>query len=261
MKFPKSPEECAPLAASFERISHQSVFTNCVGALDGYHLPIQPPSRSYTTDNNVRSSSYFSSHYESCGINIQACCDAHCRFTFLGIGGAGGITKDRAAVIDSGLADLIEGLPQGYICLADCAYQPTEKLIPLYGGDLELKNNDNANFNYFASQLRIRIEKAFALMIRKWGILHRPLSNDLPNIKDLITCIGCLHNICIDERLKVGEEDDVLLQSSRCHLPCQQLVYMDSCAVVSTSKNWTCVMCLSLFYLGLTPFRSIPTTY
>ena len=97
---------------------------------------------------NVRS--YFSGHYQKNGINIQACCDANCRFTFLGIGGPG-VSKDGAAVKDSGLSDLIEKLPPGYICIADCAYQPTEHLIPVFGGDLALLP-DNDNFNYFASQ-------------------------------------------------------------------------------------------------------------
>jgi hypothetical protein len=49
---------------------------------------------------------------------------------------------------------LIEQLPPGYICIPDCAYQPTEKVVPaIFGGDLAL-NKDHDNFNYYASQLR-----------------------------------------------------------------------------------------------------------
>jgi hypothetical protein len=88
-------------------------------------------------------------HYQQNGVNIQAMCDAHCRFTFLGVGGQG-VTKDRQAVKQSGLSQLIENLPPGYIAIGNCAYQPTENLIPIFGGDLALiKENDN--FNYFAS--------------------------------------------------------------------------------------------------------------
>jgi hypothetical protein len=180
VNFPTSPEDCAMAAADFENISYHRVISNCVGAIDGYLLAIVTPPKRHAR--NVRS--YFSGHYQRYGVNIQACCDAHCRFTFLGIGGPG-VTKDCTAIKDCGLYDLVENLPPGYICIADCAYQPTENLVPIFGGDLALKK-ENDNFNFFASQLRIRIEMAFGLMTRKWGILQRLLSVGLPSIKHLI---------------------------------------------------------------------------
>ena len=61
--------------------------------------------------------------------------------------------------------------------------------------------NENDNFNFFASQLRIRIEMAFGLMVKKWGILARPLTIKLKNVKRLMIAIARLHNYCIDERL------------------------------------------------------------
>jgi len=192
--FPASAEECAIITTSFEKVNYSSVISNCVGVLDGYLLPIVTPCKKHAK--NVRS--YFSGHYQKYGINIQACCDAQCQFTFLGIGGPG-VTKDRTAIKDSELADSIEQLPLAYICIADCAYQPTEKVIPIFGGDLAL-NKDNDNFNSFALQLHIRIEMAFGLMTRKWGILQRPLSNSLLSIKHLICAISRLHNYCINER-------------------------------------------------------------
>jgi hypothetical protein len=60
-----------------------------VGVLDGYLLAINTPSKKYAK--NVRS--YFLGHYQRNGVNIQAMCDAHCRFTFLGgVGGGPGVT-------------------------------------------------------------------------------------------------------------------------------------------------------------------------
>jgi DDE superfamily endonuclease len=194
--FPSTVEECAVIASKFEENSYGGVIHNCVGAVDGYLLAINTPWKMHAK--NVRS--FFSGHYQRYGINIQACCDSDCRFTFLGVGGLG-VTHDRNGVKDSGLFDLIEKLPTGYVVIGDSAYQPTEKMVPIFGGDLALRK-DNDNFNYFASQLRIRIEMAFGLMTKKWGILHCPLSNALPSIKHLICCIARLHNFCIDERLK-----------------------------------------------------------
>ena len=42
---------------------------------------------------------------------------------------------------------------------------------------------------------------SFGLMVKKWGILSRPLTIKMQKVKLLICCIGCLHNYCIDERL------------------------------------------------------------
>lgn len=229
IEFPSLPEDCAILASAFEKISYAGVISNCVGALDGYLLAINTPSKK--SAKNVRS--YFSGHYQRYGINIQACCDADCRFTFLGIGGPG-VTKDRTAVKESGLYGLIEGLPTGYICIGDCAYQPTEHLVPIFGGE-QANVKDNDNFNFFASQLRIRIEMAFGLMTRKWGILQSPLGISLSNIRHLICSIARLHNFCIDERFKtlgvgVGLE-------TRSSLSFHQLAFMTASAQVRTSRN------------------------
>ena len=219
------------------------VISNCVGVLDGYLLSIVTPAKKHAR--NVRS--YFSGHYQKYGINIQACCDAHCRFLFLGIGGPG-VTGDRMAVTESGLFELIESLPQGYVCIGDCAYQPTEKLVPIFGGNSALQK-DNDNFNFFASQLRIRVEMAFGLMTRKWGILQRPLSNSLPSMKHLICCIGRLHNFCIDERLKASNVAVAL--NVRTSLSFQQLMYMDATAEVCHKLKY-----FFFFFLCITQLAS-----
>ena len=232
--FPKSAEECALAAAGFEKVSYNGVIKNCVGAVDGYLLAIQTPPK--TVAKNVRS--FFSGHYQKYGVNVQACCDVNCRFTFLGLGGPG-VTNDRVGVEESGLAKKIESLPSGYVVIGDCAYQPTEKLIPIFGGDLALRP-DNNNFNFFASQLRIRIEMAFGMMTRKWGILQRPLTNGLRSVKDIIFCIARLHNFCIDERLKRNTNDTFFAASTSIEnfprqnfndsLSVEQLAYMYAAA-------------------------------
>ena len=122
ISFPSTVQECAVLAAGFENISHHGVIKNCVGAVDGYLLAIATPWKSHAK--NIRS--YSSGHYQKYGINIQASCNAHCCFTFLGIGGPG-VTKDRNGIKESSLFNKVENLlPTGYVCIADCAYQPTE---------------------------------------------------------------------------------------------------------------------------------------
>jgi hypothetical protein len=66
----------------------------------------------------------------------------------------------------------------------------------------------NDNFNFFASQLRIRIEMAFGLMVKKWGILARPLSIKMIKMKRLMVAIARLHNFCINERLQQKQHNN-----------------------------------------------------
>lgn len=195
IKFPASVSEARDAALGFQSISQQGCIWNCVAVLDGYHLQIQTPSKSEAR--NVRS--FFSGHYQTYGVNVQAACDHNCKFSFFGIAGPG-VLGDREAISQIPLGRLVEELPGLYCAIGDCAYTPTEHLVPIFRGEHALSPK-NDNFNFFASQLRIRIEMAFGLMVKKWGILARPLTIKLKNIKRLMIAIARLHNFCIDERL------------------------------------------------------------
>ena len=108
---------------------------------------------------------------------------------------------DRKALFEVELGQLIEGLPGMYFAIGDCAYTPTEHLLPIFGGE-QAKILKHDNFNFFASQLRIRIEMAFGLMVKKWGILQRPLLCDLGHVKHVVCAIARLHNFVINEPLE-----------------------------------------------------------
>ena len=146
--------------------------------VDGYLLRIKVPCRWEV--GNVRS--YFSGHYQCYGINIQAVADHHSRFIYLATA-APGVTPDRDAVKEPhcSLSSHIESLPFGYCVIADAAYEATEHMVPVYQGLEKLKPKYD-NFNFFASQCRIRVEMAFGLMQTKWGILLRPVGCRLHNV-------------------------------------------------------------------------------
>jgi hypothetical protein len=84
------------------------------------------------------------------------------------------------------------------LCGGDNVYVNTEHLLVPFPGH-KLSQEKDA-FNYFLSQLRIRIENAFALLVRWWGILWRLLNVRLKNQPNLIMCLFKLHNYCIDEK-------------------------------------------------------------
>ena len=125
---------------------------NCISVIDGYHLQIQTPSK--TEVKNVRS--FFSGHYQMHGVNIQGACDHHCRITFLGVAGPGVMVGDRDAISMEKLGSLVEGLSGIYCAIGDCAYTASEHLIPIFR-EKKARIPRNNNFNFYASQLRIRI--------------------------------------------------------------------------------------------------------
>ena len=62
-----------------------------------------------------------------------------------------------------------------------------------------LKKNDD--WNYFASQLRIRSEMALGMFVNKWGLFSRPVMCGQKNQKWIVLAAARLHNYCINERI------------------------------------------------------------
>lgn len=151
---------------------------------------------------NVRS--FFSGHYQCYGLNVQAVCDHMCRFLFFSVA-APGSTGDNDALHQTPLWNLIENLPFGFVVIADAAYSATERICSIYYG-VSRSNPLYDNFNYYASQCRIRIEMAFGLMTMKWGILARPLQLSVQQAGLLMHAIARLHNFVINERLDTVDE-------------------------------------------------------
>ena len=110
-----------------------------------------------------------------------------------------GKTNDCKAYAGSRISELVESLPEGFFVIGDNAYINTDHMLVPYPGRNEWKSKEDT-FNFFASQLRVRIENAFALLVRRWGILQKPLQMALKNQPVIIKAICCLHNFCIDEK-------------------------------------------------------------
>jgi hypothetical protein len=86
-----------------------------------------------------------------------------------------GKTIDVNAYRHSKIAELIESLPVGYFVVGDNAYMNSNHLLLVpYPG--ESTPDDKDTFNFFLSQLRIRVENTFAQLVGKWGVFWRPLT-------------------------------------------------------------------------------------
>jgi hypothetical protein len=110
-----------------------------------------------------------------------------------------GSTSDNKAFYTSHVYNLVHELPDGFFAVGDNAYtlSPT-LLIPYSGQDKRDKSKDA--FDFYLSQLRIRIEQAFGLLVTKWRIFKKPLEVSCWRTTLLIEACFRLHNFCINER-------------------------------------------------------------
>ena len=67
---------------------------------------------------------YFSGHYQTYGVNIQAACIHNCHFLFIGVAGQG-VMGDRQVIHECGLSEFVESTRRVLYCIGDCSYTPT----------------------------------------------------------------------------------------------------------------------------------------
>ena len=190
-------EDWGALAALAEPFSYASngSFNGIIGALDGLAIRIRCPWESEVPDpgNYFCRKGFFA-------LNVQAICDRFKKFLWCYPSNKGS-THDSVAFTNSRLyslltdkADLLE--QQGYYIVGDSAYNLTPFLLTPYSTD-EVRHdptNTYDTFNFFLSSSRIFIECAFGELVRRWGILWKPLSYDLAKSQRVIQVCMLLHN-------------------------------------------------------------------
>ena len=103
-------------------------------------------------------------------VNMQAACDAKCRFLLVTCQHTG-CCADEEAFQSSSLKDIVLAHIFPFHRLADNAYSLTNFLSIPYAGVDHLSEPEKEAFNFYHSQLRISIERAFGIFIRRFGIL------------------------------------------------------------------------------------------
>ena len=75
------------------------------------------------------------------------------------------------------------------------------------------------NYNFYHSQLRIRVECAFGMLVQRWGILRMAMPRNLSvaKIVALVVALAKLHNFCIGES-NIQERVPPLLDRDRFHM-------------------------------------------
>ena len=76
---------------------------------------------------------YFSGHYQTYGINVQAACDHQCRFLYAALAAPGG-ANDIAAYRKINFSEMVQNLPIRKFVIGDNAYVCTETLLTPFSG-------------------------------------------------------------------------------------------------------------------------------
>jgi hypothetical protein len=180
------------LASQFEANASRSVFRGCVGALDGLTVLIKAPSAAEAE--NVLA--FYSGHYKHDSLNDQAMSDHRGKFLYFAVA-APGSSPNASALALTKLQQWIDALSQGFYVVADNAYIISEHtLIPFSGSQRNVPQH--SCYNYFLSQLRIRVEQAFGQYSVKWRIIRKPLDTCLVTSSKILTACARLHNFIIE---------------------------------------------------------------
>jgi DDE superfamily endonuclease len=165
IKIPTA-DDLQRVANGFNRVSTaMGIFKGVVGAIDGWLVTINKPKESEV--DNV--GDYFSGHYQCYGLNVLAMCDSRLCFTYMSIAGTGRTNDNRAIQRLERLQKWMDDLPNGYYLIGDNAFTLSNKmLIPFSGA--QRNEEHKRTYNFYLSQLRIRIEMAFGRMTTKWRI-------------------------------------------------------------------------------------------
>lgn len=187
-----------------------------VGAIDGVHFKMQRPSATDVPD----PARYHVSRKDIYAMLAIAICDVERRFIWADCSMAPQ-THDSTAWSGTELGQRVADgeLPAPYFLNGDAAFALSNSMITP-------SNNDPAldDYDFYQSSNRMAIECAFGILIRRWGVLWRPLTQRFDRRAPLIFALMRLHNFCIDARLAEDELPDVLhnypeFQPGRCAVP------------------------------------------
>jgi len=164
-----------------------------VGAIDGLVVCTVMPTLAECEAMSCGQSNFRCHRKDKYGLNLQAICDHNLKFRWIEMKWPAA-TSDYMAWVTSSLAMELERdvgmlIDRGTL-VGDCTY--VKKLYmatPLKG---YLGGYEDA-YNFYISQLRITIERAFGVLVHQWAILRAPLVIPLRKVSPLVLSLVRLH--------------------------------------------------------------------
>ncbi|XP_040275584.1 protein ANTAGONIST OF LIKE HETEROCHROMATIN PROTEIN 1-like [Bufo bufo] len=170
----------------------------CVGAIDGSHLPIIAP-QVYHTDYFNRKGWY--------SIILQKVVDAKGLFWSVNVGKPGSLHDARVLRLStfwdwvgqgglySGHTRKISGVNVGYYVLGDSAYPLQNWLLKPFADNGRLTPEQQI-YNRKTSRARVVVENAFGRLKGRWRCLMKRNDSDIELPKAMVLTCCALHNIC-----------------------------------------------------------------
>ena len=219
VKLPRDEESLREHSRGWESIQHQKygqVLTpQLCGAMDG--LVIECTQRS-EIDLQGRDPRTYLNRKGFFGWVALAIVDAYCSFTMFEVQWPGA-TNDSTAFDQSEALTWLQWLASigyGWVA-ADDAFSASSPrvLTPFTRAQLRKAKRENPElyarmraFNFVLSQQRITVERAFGILVRRWGILWTAFERlEVPSLLMIIACVK-LHNICV-ARWKINNPGSV----------------------------------------------------
>ena len=197
IEYPMTEEKQREIANGFHAVSGAGIKC-CAGAIDGMLVWIHKPSRQCCTETSCADGKFLCGRKNKFGLNLQAVADVRGRFLDMSIMYPGS-TSDCLAFEGMELYNRLErgGLHSDLCLFGDNAYVNSSYMATPFIGS----NQAQDTYNFFHSQLRIRIECAFGMLTERWSLLRRIMPRQITVKKTtaLVMCLAKLHNFCIDE--------------------------------------------------------------
>jgi hypothetical protein len=215
-EFP-SLEEQQEIADGFFQKSAAG-FDNVVMAMDGMLVWTTQPTKQDCLDVGIGERSFHCYRKDKFGLLLLAGCDHLCRFRWADITHPG-IASDYTAWMTSTVGTKLRQPNQqiiapGNTIVSDNAFVETGYMaIPIPGTNITSAEDA---YNFYLSQLRITIERAFGILVHRFGVLRAPLSISIKKVPPMVMCLMKLHNYCIDnfgrKTCAALEDDEAFIQ-------------------------------------------------
>ena len=210
--YPSSVEEQRKIVAGFQKASTVD-FDICAGAIDGILIWTQKPTAAEAQRVGVGQKKFFCGRKHKFGLNCQAVADVNGKILDISLA-YGASAADCVAFEASDLYSKLENglLKNGYILFGDNAYLNSSYMATPYSnvsGNPNKKSEDN--YNFFHSQLRIRVECAFGMLVARWGVLRTALHCRITvtRVIALVNTLARLHNYCLGMSIPAHLDADI----------------------------------------------------
>jgi len=206
LSYPSDHEKQKEIAREFQGLSYAQ-FDCCAGAIDGLLIWTQKPTKADCLESTVDAGKYWCGRKHKYGLNLQGVSDARGRLLDVSIVFPASSSDCLAFEGSTLFGRLEEGLLGNGLCFfGDNAYLNSPYMATPYTAVSLDQDGQRDAYNFYFSQLRIRVECAFGMFVHRWAILRAPMPPNIPlkKVIAMVLCMARLHNYCIDNDSSVA---------------------------------------------------------